>query len=146
AEEIGVSHLQPQCTPPARRMAGQEAGIGFRDRAEFLFKVWDEFFSERPAPRAVVDRIGELVMPAGAGAVEVNVEHLSRLPFTDLSRELLPLPPRGSVIPAEAVNVIDRRVEFFRVRAVTRRQHYPGAHGDGAPMKRGQHRALEFDE
>src|SRR5581483_4062128 len=88
----------------------------------------------------------ELVMPAGAGAVEVNVEHLSRLPFTDLSRELLPLPPRGSVIPAEAVNVIDRRVEFFRVRAVTRRQHYPGAHGDGAPMKRGQHRALEFDE
>src|SRR5215510_1124930 len=126
-------------------MAGQKTRVRFVNQAESLFKMWDELFGQGFSPRTVVDRVGELVMAGRERAVQIDVNHLGALPVAHLFGELGFLSPRGDMVDAETVNVIDARVSFPRVFAITRRQYDHGAHRDRAPPEFREHRTLKFD-
>src|SRR5262245_31151114 len=126
-------------------MAGQETRVSFVDQAEAFFEMRDELFGQRLPPRAVVDRIGELVMSGRERAVQKDVNHLGALAFPHPFDELRPLSPRGGVVSAETVDVVYAREGLLRVFAIARRQNDSGAHRDLAPPEFGEHRTLKFD-
>src|SRR5262249_16273932 len=127
-------------------MAGQKTRVSFIDQAESFFEMRNELFGQRLSPRAVVDRVGEFVMAGRERAVQENVNHLGALAFAHLFDELSSLSPRGGVVSAETVDVINARIGLLRVFAVTRRQNDSGAHSDRAPPEFTEHRTLKFDE
>src|SRR5215475_10133490 len=127
-------------------MAGQKTRVSFVDQAELLFEMWDELFCQGLSPRAVVDRIGEFVMAGRERTVQEDVNHLGALALAHLFDQLGSLSPRGGMVPAETVDVINARVSLLRVFAVTRRQNDSGAHRYRAPPELCEHRTLKFDE
>src|SRR5262245_65859468 len=114
-------------------MAGQKTRVSFVDQAELFFEMWDELSCQGLSPRAVVHRIGEFVMAGRERTVQEDVNHLGALAFAHRFDELSSLSPRGGVVPAETVDVVDARIGLLRVFAVTRRQNDSGAHSDRAP-------------
>src|SRR5262245_34711804 len=102
-------------------MAGQKTRIGFLDEAVLFFEMRDELFSQRLSPRAVVDRIGEFVMAGRERAVQKDMNHLGALALAHLFNELSSLSPRGGVVSAETVDVVDAGVGLLQALAVTRR-------------------------
>src|SRR5262249_31388417 len=127
-------------------MTGQETRVRFVDQAKSLFKMRYELFGQRLSPRAVVDRICELVMAGREGPIQINVNHLGALPIAHLFDELSSLPPRACMVSAETVNVIDACVSLLRVFAITWRQSDSGAHHDISPPEFAEHRTLNFDQ
>ena len=133
AEELRIDHLEPQRAPAARRVTGQKAGVRRRNQAEAFLEMRDELLGERAAPRAVVGRIGELMVTAGKGAVEIHADHRHALSLARLADQARALAPRRQMIAAESVNHIAGRVAAGRLFVIAGRQHHAGAHDDRPP-------------
>ena len=88
-------------------MAGQEAAGGSGREAEALFQMGDQFRGQRLTPRAVVDRVREDVMTAGAIAVQEYVDGLQLRAGRHRVNKLFAFSPCFFVIPAEAMDVIN---------------------------------------
>src|SRR5262249_42681202 len=127
-------------------MTGQKTRVSFVDQAESFFEMRDELFGQSLSPRAVVDRVGEFVMAGRERAVQKDVNHLGAFALAHLFDELSSLSPRGGVVSAETVDVVDARIGLLRRFIITRGQNDTGSHRDRAPPEFGEHRTLKFDE
>jgi hypothetical protein len=114
AEEVRVGDLQPERAPPARRVAGEKAGVRLRRQTEAKLEIRDELFDERAPPRPVAVRVCEQVVPGRERRVQKDVDHFAGPSFDHGLAERRAGLPRLGVIAAESMDVVESRVGPIR--------------------------------
>src|SRR5215467_14266681 len=106
-------------------MSGQEAARGLGIHAVMTFEIWNELRRQRLAPRPVINAVDELARAAGTRLIDPHPDHrwsLTRLhviPAGDA--DVVERAQRA----AEALSVVDRRIDLTRTGCIVRRRHDP---------------------